>query len=520
MKIIRARKWTIIQAVAVIVFVAAIATALQRPVYQGESQILITNANEGAAIFTSDYNRQTGTNETLTQVQIVTSQPVLERAARSIHPSTTPTALFKQVSVAEVGQTNVLTVTATDGEPVRAASIATAVANAYVEWSAESKRGSIEAAAKEVEKRLQETQNEILDLGAQIQNNPAAKPQLDARLSIATGKNSVLAQKLEELRVNAQLEVGNGQVTRDAVVSTRPVSPKPVRNFLLALVAGLTVGVGLAFLQESMDNTVKSVEQAEELFGAPVLGVVPADKRSKEEARRLSVVSEPDSTVAEAFRVLRSNLNFVNFQHDITSLLITSSVPDEGKSTVAVNLAVALANAGAKVILVNADFHRPVTDQLLPVDNAIGLSDVLLGSAGLTMALQKSGLDTLLVMNSGRTPPNPSELLGSEKMGDLIKVMKQGTDWIIFDSPPLLAASDTIELTRWVDAVLLVFHSGVSTRESATAGRSTLDKVGARTVGVVGWGFKQQPGGGSYGQYARAGHDVPAEHPDEPGSRG
>jgi capsular exopolysaccharide synthesis family protein len=212
-------------------------------------------------------------------------------------------------------------------------------------------------------------------------------------------------------------------------------------------------------------------------------------------------VERPGSSAAEAYRVLRNSLDFVNFEHNIKTLLVTSSAPEEGKSTVSANLAAGLAQAGSKVVLLNCDFRRPVTQQFFEVEDMVGLSDVLTDSSPLAAALQQSAHENLFVLTSGSMPPNPSELLGSQKMSQLIESLKEWADWIIVDSPPLLAVADAATVARWADGVLLVTRGGVSTRQAAQRGRDMLDKVGARVVGVVVWGPEKASGKRGYGYY-------------------
>jgi capsular exopolysaccharide synthesis family protein len=190
----------------------------------------------------------------------------------------------------------------------------------------------------------------------------------------------------------------------------------------------------------------------------------------------------------------------VNFEHNIKALLVTSAAPDEGKSTVSANLAVCLAQTGSQVVLVNCDFRKPVTDQFFEVKkDVMGLSDVLTDRSPLQAALQRSGQENLFLLTAGHMPPNPSELLGSQKMSALIKTLEGAADWVIIDSPPLLAVADAATVARWADGVLMVTRGGVSTRQNAQKGRDMLDKVGARVVGLALWGLEEARGG--YGYY-------------------
>ena len=182
------------------------------------------------------------------------------------------------------------------------------------------------------------------------------------------------------------------------------------------------------------------------------------------------------------------------------SILVTSAAPGEGKSTVAANLAAALAQAGKKVVLVSVDFRRPTTEQFFNVNNMIGLSDVLIGTHSLKAALQRPGDERLLVLTAGKMPPNPSELLGSAKMEEVVKSLEEWGDWVIIDTPPLLAVADAAAVARWVDGVLIVTQAGVSTREASKKAVELLEKVGAKITGVVVWGLDEaRAGSAGYG---------------------
>jgi len=502
LNVIRGRKWIIIQAVIIVTLTALLVSLLQPPTYEGTAKILITGADAGASIFGTALSDLSGNPERglQTQVQLMQLRPLAEIAIRKLNLGVAPEKLLARVTVSGVGQTNVVTIAVTDGDAKRASDTANALADAYVEWSRAAKRESIKAAADEVQSRLDDSRTEILALGKKISDS-GKTDELTAELAIATGTYTTLAQKLEELRVNEQLEVGSGRVVETAVAPVDPVSPKPVRNTALGLAVGLVFGLGMAFLFEYLDNTIKSTEEAEKVFGAPVLGHIPLEKFEKDEKRRLTIVQHPGSPAAEAYRVLRNGLDFINFQHDIKTLLVTSAAPGEGKSTVSANLAMALSQAGAKVVLVNCDFRRPTTDQFFPVNNMIGLSDVLLGRNSLKSALQRPLDQELLVLAAGKMPPNPSELVGSAKMADLIANLQEWADWVIVDSPPLLAVADAAAAARWADGILLVTRGGVSTRDAAKKGREMLEKVGARIVGVAVWGLEEAGSGRGYGYY-------------------
>lgn len=503
LNVIRVRRGIIFIATIIVAVVALSVTLIQPAVYEAQSKVLISEKDASAALLGTVYSDLSSQPERalLTQVQLVEVRPVAEAAIKSLGLEMTPAELLGDVDVAEVGQTNMISITARSSDPQQAADIANAVADAYVAASQERKRASIKEAADEVEDRLDESKTEILELGRKIQSS-GKSDDLAAELQIATSTYSTLADRLEQLRIQERLESGSGAVVQQAVPESTPIAPNPVRNGLIGLVVGFVFGIAMAFLNEYLDNTIKSTEDAEKSYGASVLGTIPVDKPEKGVKRRLVLTEAPGSSAAEAYRVLRNSLEFVNFEHDLKTLLITSATPAEGKSTVASNLAVALSQTGKKVVLLSADFRRPTTDQFLTVNNAVGLSDVLLGTTPLKSALQRPTGDQLLVLTAGKMPPNPSELLGSRKMEEVITSLEEWADWVIVDAPPLLAVSDPAAVARWVDGVLMVSKAAEATRENAKKATELLRNVGARIVGVVVWGLDESRGDYGYGRYA------------------
>jgi len=498
MNVIRTRKWIIIQAIVIVTLTALAVSFLQPKSFEGSAQILIAEKGSSAALFGDLLPSLSAQPERAmqTQVQLMQIRPIAEATIKKLDLQMTPESLLKRVTVTAVGQTNLVNITATDADAEKAALIANTVADEYVTSSRAAQRASLSEAADEVQKRLDQAKADILDLGKRI-NNSGESDQLTAELQIATGTYTTLAEKLEQLRINQKLETGPGRVVSTAVPEADAVSPKPLRNTVLGFAVGIVFGLGMAFLYEYLDNTIKSTEEAERILGAPVLGTVPADVFEKGQTRRLAIVESPGSLTAEAYRVLRNSLDFINFQHDMHSILVTSAAPGEGKSTVAANLAAALAQAGKKVVLVSVDFRRPTTEQFFNVNNMIGLSDVLIGTHSLKAALQRPGDEQLLVMTAGKMPPNPSELLGSSKMKEVMKALEEWGDWVIIDTPPLLAVADAAAVARWSDGVLMVTQAGTSTREAGKKAVELLHQVGAKITGVIVWGLEESKSGSS-----------------------
>jgi capsular exopolysaccharide synthesis family protein len=500
LNVIRARRGIIILATVIVAGVALAVSLIQPPVYESEARVLVSEKDAGAALFGTVLPDLSSQPERAlqTQVQLVKVRPVAEATIKKLSLEIKPDELLKRVNVAAVGQTNIIAITATAPTADQASQIANAMADEYAAASRERKRRTITAAAEEVEQRLEQARAEILEIGRRVQSS-GKSDELSAELQIATGTFSTLAEKLEQLRINEQLESGSGVVVQAAVPQDRPVEPRPVRNAGLGLIVGLVFGLGMAFLYEYLDNTIKSTEEAEKVYGTTVLGIVPMEKMEKGVKRQLAIVDTPGSAAAEAYRVIRNSLDFINFEHDLKTLLVTSAAPAEGKSTVAANLAMSLVQSGKKVVLVSCDFRRPTTEQFFDVNNMIGLSEVLLGTHSLKAALQQPVGDRLLVLTAGKMPPNPNELLGSTKMNEVIKSLEDWADWVIIDAPPVLAVADPVSVARWVDGVLIVSKAGESTKEAAAKAVELLGKVGARIVGVAVWGLDEARNRTGYG---------------------
>ena len=270
-------------------------------------------------------------------------------------------------------------------------------------------------------------------------------------------------------------------VIQAAALPRTPTSPRPKLNLALGLLVGLAVGVGGAVLRETLDTSVKSPEQAEELVGAPMLGAISFDAEAPKNP--LVVHTAPNSARSEAFRQMRTNLQFVDIEHALRSVVITSSVPGEGKSTTTCNLS--LAQAGVRVILLEGDLRRPRVAEYMGLEGAVGLTSVLLGRVPLEDALQPWGDGTLQVLPSGPLPPNPSELLGSAGMEELLRRLEGLADIILIDAPPLLPVTDAAVLGAMTSGVLMLVRSNRTNREQVKRATTTANAVGATVLGVI-----------------------------------
>ncbi|GAA3323884.1 polysaccharide biosynthesis tyrosine autokinase [Paeniglutamicibacter sulfureus] len=358
----------------------------------------------------------------------------------------------------------------------------------------------------------------------------------EVRLSI-TNSDPVLAQKTANAWVDAlaeqvtEIESGfaggssnDDSIVRlvplvDAEVPTAPVSPNTKLAIALGAVLGLAFGVGYALLRQHLDRRVRSVEDLEKL-GTTVIGTIPLDprlvnNRTVVDTGALDHDDRASHPFAEALRELRTNLTYVDVDKPARVILVTSSVPGEGKSSVAANLAIAIASTGRPTILIDADLRRPVVTDVFGLPGGAGLTDVLSHHATLDDVLQPYGpIPSLSILAAGRIPPNPSELLGSQAMLTLLEDMSRDA-LVLIDAPPLLPVTDAAVLSNFVDGVLVAVKADSTSTDEVAKSLSNLHKVGARVLGFV---LNQVPTKGAraanygyYGQYYYASEEPQAD---------
>ena len=322
------------------------------------------------------------------------------------------------------------------------------------------------------------------------------KRDLDSNRTLYEG----LLEKLKEAGVTAGLRSNNFRIIDAARVPTSPSEPNIPRNLSFALVLGVISGVGLAFLLENMDNTVRTPEQATAISGLPSLGMIPLGSKSASHGatgKRLALTASkevvetvtqvrPQSQMAESYRALRTSLLLSNLGAPPKVIMVTSARPQEGKTTTSINAAIVLAQKGVRVLLMDADLRRPSVHKTLGMGPRSGLSNVLTGSATVQQTITTSPiLPNLFIMPSGTPPPNPAELLASSNMRDLIAELRQQFDHIVIDTPPTLSVTDAVVLSPRADATILVIRSGQTTKQALRRARDILMQVNAHVAGVL-----------------------------------
>ena len=269
-----------------------------------------------------------------------------------------------------------------------------------------------------------------------------------------------------------------------ATAPSRPVSPNPVRNIGLGLLAGLVLGLGLAFIRHALDTKVRGEEDIRAYSDAPMLAGLPLESRRSKRGL-ISVEEDPHGRHAEAVRRLRTNLMFVDVTTGRHSFVITSAVPGEGKTTTAVNLALAMADSGRRTLLVDADLRNPSVAKTLGMEGSVGLTTLLLGDADLHEVIQTWGSAGMDVLPAGPIPPNPSELLGSAPMEALLARLMQEYDFVLIDSPPVVPVIDAVVIERLTGGLLMVVGTDRTKKKDLAAALKQLDTVGARVSGFA-----------------------------------
>ena len=309
-----------------------------------------------------------------------------------------------------------------------------------------------------------------------------------------------LLEKLKEAGVSAGLKSNNFRIVDSARVPTGPIEPNVPRNLGFAFILGSMSGIGLAFLLEGLDNTVRTTEQAQMISGLPSLGMIPLGSKSNREdanPKRLALAASkeavelvsqarPHSQMAESYRALRTSLLLSNLGAPPRVIMVTSALPQEGKSTTSINTAVVLAQKGVQVLLIDADLRRPSIHKTLGMGPRSGLSNVLTGSTTLQQAIAVSTvLPNLHILPAGTPPPNPAELLASTNMKEVLDELREKYDHIVVDTPPTLSVTDAVVLSPRADAIVLVIRSGQTTKQSLRRARDILMQVNARVSGVL-----------------------------------
>jgi succinoglycan biosynthesis transport protein ExoP len=520
LRVLRERAWVVVACVA-LVFVIALVTSLRTtPLYSASADIYYEKTTINTAVFSFDpyaydYDRQRIIETAIAAVSRNESiaEGVLAHLATEGLPGAHRSAseLSGMVSASAAEDNYLVTISVASADAEEAAAVANAFSEQFILYRKEQAR-ALFAEARDL-------------TGDQLE---ALTPS-----ELASPNGLQLQDKYEQLRIAEAAQQGDFKLMKRATVPGSPFTPQTTRDVVLALVVGLVAGLGLAFLLEYLDKRIKDEKTLERVSGLPVLASIPVVGRSWRKGRggerSVEVIgfASDRSHLLEAFRTLRSSLQYFNVDGKLRKILVTSAVPLEGKTVTTVNLGISLALSGKRVIILEADLRRPMVHEYLGLTNEVGLSNVLAGVSSLPGTLQQVAMDPLIparsrkgengppaallrknlyCITSGPLPPNPAELLQSARMSDVISELEHMADYLLIDTPPVLPVSDAMTLAPNVDAVILAARLHSSTRDQITAVRETLQRAGVRVIGVVAGGIKTGRGyyykrGYHYGGY-------------------
>lgn len=461
------KNWLLIVVITLVGLGAAAGYSLTRtPTYESTSKVFVSAQGTSSVAELQQGNSFTQARVS-TYVSLVTTQTVLVPVIGELGLNVSSEELAAKVDASAALNTLIINITVADPDPVLAAELADAIAESLAQ--------TVEAIEK-----------------------PASGAESPVRLT---------------------------QV-QQAQVASSPASPNVPVNLALGFLVGLALSIGIAVLREVLDTRIRTERDVRELTEAPIIGGIAFDPKAKE--RPLIVQEDPRSPRAESFRALRTNLQFIEFDGR-KSFVVTSSIQSEGKSTTAANLAIAMADAGLRVMLVDADLRRPKLASYLGLEGGAGLSDVLASRAQLADVVQRWGRQNLYVLLAGTVPPNPSELLGSKAMAQLVGDLESAFDVVLFDMPPLLPVTDAAIVAKSVGGAIVVVGAGRTTRHQLEGALTSLEQVGARVGGLVltmiptkgpdAYGYGRYGYGQyGYGQYGTGPVDAP--EPAASGRRG
>ncbi len=452
---------------------------------------------------------------------LATQPPVLEATATAIKWPDAWQSLYFKVSAQSVG-TQLLRISVTDGDPHQAKVIADEVANQLF------LQGPISSQQKQAQDQQTFVTNQLAQLKLQIESNQKTLNNLSAQAALESdpkkiddlnNRISVIQGKIDNWQTNyaslsALLTNAQNLFLTELVPAQEPrtpISPNVTQNVLFAAIAGLILSGAAVLLLEYLDDTVKDADDAQRVLSLSTLGAITRIANVQQDSDALITVKHPRSPIAEAYRVLRTNLRFTGIENPSGALLVTSAGPGEGKTTTAANLAVTLAQSGRRVILIDADLRRPSIHKVFSLPNEIGLSSLFLGDAPtLESVLQPTLVEGLSVITSGPLPPNPAEVLDSKQMNEILTSLRGQSDMLILDSPPVLAVADASILGSRCSGTVLVIDSGKTRSDVCRRAVETLTKTKGKLFGVVLNKLSARRAAGYYYYYYYSAQERPA----------
>jgi capsular exopolysaccharide synthesis family protein len=486
------------------VVVALAVSFLQTPVYQASATLLLqSRASEQIFAPESQAPVRAGSSDVLTEIGVMESRSVRQAVAEELGRPV-------EVSIQAEGETDLVTISVESVEAAEAAQEANTYAEVYITSRRQQLVADLQIAIDQVQAKITEFEGQLDDVddqpladldtainaaGSLVEAQPLqdqrnrVQDQVEDQRSLIESQQGPYITQLGQLQLATNLtQTGGAQIVGRAEEPTEPIRPTPLRNGALALVVGAMLGVGLAFLREHLDDTIKTKDDLQQATqGTSVLGLIPSVESWNDRTSSLVVsLSDPNSAAAEAYRSLRTAVQFIGIEHPLKVIQFTSPNASEGKTTTLANLAVALARAGQRVVVVCCDLRRPRVHEFFGLEAEPGFTSVLLGETSFSTALQAvKGEGDCALLAAGPTPPNPSELLSSRRTEEVITMLKNECDVVLIDTPPMLPVTDALVVSRLVDATIVVVTAGRTTRKELHRSIEMLHQVSAPLVGTV-----------------------------------
>ena len=463
-------------------------TNAQAKVYEARTTLIVGSSLSGV---NPDYSQLLVSQRlSTTYATIATTSPVLEKAIRRLALNETAADLVKRVQASAAQDSALLTITVRDGNADRVAAIANAVADELIAASpalsgqGEELRIAVEEDLAAVREQIRQTQAEVDLLTA----NTDRSPEEDARLETLQARLVTLRSTAAALLAFISTSAANLlTVVQPATPPLEAVAPRPVLTALLAAIVGLLIAAAIAFVADYLDDSVRTPAEVQDAAGLPTLGTIERMKGNRRrEMYRLATLLYPHGSAAEAYRTLRTNVEFASIDRPLGTLLVTSALPSEGKTVTAANLALAFAQHERRVLLVDADLRRPGIHEIFEVSNSQGLTNLLRSDAAkLADVVKHTENENLDILTTGPVPPNPAELLASQRMRKVVLDLEGAYELIIFDSAPLQVVADAAVLASFLDGMLLVVDASRSRRGSLKEARDTAARADATVLGAV-----------------------------------
>lgn len=480
-----ARRKTLILALIVgMVGAALLLSAAQTPVYQAEAQIQL-QPGRAESPFESDRAPTPASSDVLidTEIEVLKSKPVRASVTEKI-------GAVPEIRAHRVAKTLIVALRAESTDAERAATVANEYAKSYIDMRRAQETEEVVGTGAQVAAKIADFQSQLDQLDRRIQEaQPAQRPGLTADREALARQQALFKQRLDELQVEATLKSGGAQLVAPASVPASPVRPTPVRNAILALIVGVLVGLGLASLLEYLDDRIQSKDDLAGAVGTlPTLGLIPLvpSWAGGRQSLELASGSEDHAPAAEAYRSLRTSIQMLGVERPLSTVQFTSPGAAEGKTTTLCNVAAVLADAGRRTVIVDCDLRRPRVHDAFSLPNVLGFTSVITGQVPLEEAIRSVPEQPgLTVLTAGPIPPNPSELLGSQKTSELLFRLQSQFDVVLIDSPPVLPVTDATVLSTWVDATVMIAAAGVTTRKQLRTAIELLRQAEAPLAGLV-----------------------------------